>query len=118
LLALEDLLVELLLQALVRQIDTQLFKAVLLETLKSVDIKDSNRPFSCLPLPCRLTIDFAAKLKSQHLPDSIQAAKETSQNTTNAQSLEAQHQPDLGRADASYRSLFPKTSTATVTQGS
>jgi hypothetical protein len=44
LLALEDMLVELLLQSLVGQVDTQLLKAVLLERLKPVDIQDTDCP--------------------------------------------------------------------------
>ena len=42
-LALEHVLVELLLQALVGQIDAQLLEAVLLEGLKAVDVQDANR---------------------------------------------------------------------------
>ena len=101
-LALEDLLVELLLQTFVRQIDTQLFEAVFLEALESVDIKDSNGPFACLTLPCRLTIDFAAKFKFQKLPYSKQAAKEKSQSTIHAKCRQAQHQLQLGRLMLEY----------------
>ena len=42
LLPLEDMLVELLLQALIGQVDAQLLKAVLLEALKPVDVQDAN----------------------------------------------------------------------------
>ena len=42
LLPFEDMLVELLLQALIGQIDTQLLKAVLFEALKAVDVQDAN----------------------------------------------------------------------------
>lgn len=42
LLSLEDMLVELLLQPLIGQVDTQLLKAVLLEALKAVDVQDAN----------------------------------------------------------------------------
>ena len=42
LLALEDMLVELLLQALICQVDAELLKAVLLEALKPVDIQNPN----------------------------------------------------------------------------
>ena len=42
------MLVELLLQALVGQIDTQLLKAVLLEALKAVDVQDANSPLRTL----------------------------------------------------------------------
>ena len=44
LLALEHVLVELLLQALVGQIDAQLLEAVLLERLKAIDVQDADRP--------------------------------------------------------------------------
>ena len=42
LLSLEDMLVELLLQPLIGQVDTQLLKAVLLEALEAVDVQDAN----------------------------------------------------------------------------
>jgi hypothetical protein len=44
LLALEDVLVELLLQALVGQVDAQLLEAVLLEGLEAVDVQDADAP--------------------------------------------------------------------------
>ena len=50
LLALEDLLVELLLKSFICQIDTELLKAVFLEALKAVDIQNSNRPLTGLSL--------------------------------------------------------------------
>ena len=49
LLPLEDMLVELLLQALVGQVDAQLLKAVFLEALKAVDIQDANGALRALP---------------------------------------------------------------------
>ena len=53
LLPLEDVLVELLLQALIGQVDTQLLKAVLLETLKAIYIQNSNRVLATLaPWAC------------------------------------------------------------------
>ena len=39
---LEDMLVELLLQTLICQVDTQLLKAVLLEALEPIDVQDAN----------------------------------------------------------------------------
>ena len=48
LLALEDMLIELLLQALVGQVDAQLFEAVLLEGLKAVDVQDADRAVGAL----------------------------------------------------------------------
>ena len=39
------MLVELLLQALIGQVDAQLLKAVLLEALKPVDVQDANGAF-------------------------------------------------------------------------
>ena len=42
LLPFKDMLVELLLQTLIGQIDTQLLKAVLLEALKPIDVQNAN----------------------------------------------------------------------------
>ena len=59
LLALEDMLVELLLQALVGEVDAQLLKAVLLEGLEPVDVQDPDRALGALPAAQRadLAID-------------------------------------------------------------
>ena len=47
---LEDMLVEILLQALVGEVDAQLLEAVLLERLEPVDVQDPNRALSlCSP---------------------------------------------------------------------
>ena len=52
LLPLEHVLVELLLQPLIGQVDTQLLKAVLLEALKTVDVQDANGALRALPRTC------------------------------------------------------------------
>ncbi len=52
LLSLEDVLVELLLQALIGQVDAQLLKAVLLEALKAVDIQYANGALRALTRTC------------------------------------------------------------------
>ena len=53
---LEDVLVELLLQALIGQVDAQLLKAVLLEALKAVDIQDADGVLATLATwACRET---------------------------------------------------------------
>ena len=52
LLALEDVLVELLLEALIGQIDAQLLEAVLLEALKAIDVQDANAAVGLRPLAC------------------------------------------------------------------
>ena len=52
LLALEDLLVELLLKPFICQIDTELLKAILLEWFKAVNIQNGNRPLTGLSLAC------------------------------------------------------------------
>ena len=52
LLSLEDVLVELLLQALIGQIDAQLLKAVLLEALKAVDVQYANGALRTLTRTC------------------------------------------------------------------
>lgn len=52
LLALKDVLVELLLQALVGQVDAQLLEGVLLEALKTVDVQDAYDPVAALPRSC------------------------------------------------------------------
>ena len=53
LLALEDVLVELLLQALIGQVDAQLLKAVELEALKAVDVQDADVAVAARPGACR-----------------------------------------------------------------
>ena len=50
--ALEDMLVELLLETLIGQVDAQLLKAVLLEALKAVDVQDANAAVGLRPLAC------------------------------------------------------------------
>ena len=55
LLALEDVLVELLLQALVGQVDAQLLEGVLLEALKAVDVQNADHPVAALPRACTFT---------------------------------------------------------------
>ena len=52
LLPLKHVLVELLLQPLIGQVDTQLLKAVLLEALKAVDVQDANGALRALPRTC------------------------------------------------------------------
>ena len=46
------MLIELLLQALIGQVDTQLLKAVLLEAFKAVDVQDADRALRALPRAC------------------------------------------------------------------
>ena len=53
LLSLEDVLVELLLQALIGQVDAQLLKAVLLEALKAIDVQYANGTLRALTRTCR-----------------------------------------------------------------
>ena len=53
LLALEDVLVELLLQALIGQVDAQLLKAVLLEGLEAIDIQNADGAVRSPPSACR-----------------------------------------------------------------
>ena len=52
LLPLEDMLIELLLKALIGQIDAQLLEAVLLEALKAIDVQDANCALRTLPRSC------------------------------------------------------------------
>ncbi len=52
LLSLEDMLVELLLQALIGQVDAQLLKAILLEALKAVDIQYADGALRALTRTC------------------------------------------------------------------
>ena len=52
LLSLEDVLVELLLQALIGQVDAQLLKAVLLEALKAIDVQYANGTLRALTRTC------------------------------------------------------------------
>ena len=49
----EDMLVELLLQPLISKVDAQLFKAVLLEAFKAVDVQDANGVLTLLALTCQ-----------------------------------------------------------------
>lgn len=52
LLALEDMLVELLLKSLIGQVDAQLLKAVFFEALKSIDVQDAYAAVALRPLAC------------------------------------------------------------------
>ena len=54
LLALEDMLVELLLKPLISQVDAQLLEAVLLEAFEAVDIQDADAAVSLCPLTCNI----------------------------------------------------------------
>ena len=52
LLALEDMLVELLLQPFIGEVDAQLLKAVLLEAFEAIDVQDADAAMSLRPLTC------------------------------------------------------------------
>ena len=51
--ALEDMLVELLLQPFVGQVDAELLEAVLLEALETVDVQDAYGVLALLSLACK-----------------------------------------------------------------
>ena len=55
LLALEDVLIELLLQALIGQVDAQLLKAVLLEGLEAINVQNTDGAVRSPPSACRST---------------------------------------------------------------
>lgn len=52
LLPFEDVLIELLLQALIGQINAQLLKAILFEALKTIDVQNSYTSVASLPRTC------------------------------------------------------------------
>ncbi len=63
LLPFEQMLVELLLQALIGQVDTQLLEAVLLEALKAIDVQDANGTIRALPRTCKVCNAASAELQ-------------------------------------------------------